>query len=255
MPATTLVASPSSSAARRHDRGPLRAWARTHVVLIVLLVIPFAVFGLPTLFGHALLDGDNFIQNFPQRVLVGRDLDHGMLPLWNPYLFGGTPLLGGFNAGAAYPGTWLMAVLPVFAAWALTFAAVYDLALLGMYLFLRRQGMCRAAATFGAATFAFAGYMTAQMAHVDLIQGAASLPWMLLAVHQLTERHDGAGPAGMWAGIRRVRLFVALLAVAFGLSILSGGVEAAIDSAVLLLIYWGGRLVALGYLRRGELRA
>jgi hypothetical protein len=227
-------------------------WARTHVALVLLLLVPFAVFGLPTLFGHTLLDGDNWIQNFPLRVLAGRDLGHGMLPLWNPYLFSGTPLLAGFNAGAAYPGTWLMAVLPVFAAWALTFAAVYDLALVGMYLFLRRQGICSAAATFGAATFTFAGYMTAQIVHVDLIQGAASLPWMLLAVHGLTERPERHPSTGAWAAIRRVRGLVALLAVALGLSILSGGVEAFIDGTVLLLIYWGGRLVALGYLRRGD---
>ena len=255
-PGTTLVANPSPRPGPQLDRGRRAAgWARTNAALVVLLLVPFAVFGLPILFGHAVLDGDNWIQNFPLRVLVGRDLDQGMLPLWNPYLFSGTPLLAGFNAGAAYPGTWLMAVLPVFTAWALTFAAVYDLALLGMYLFLRRQGICRAAATFGAATFAFAGYMTAQLVHVDLIQGAASLPWMLLAVHGLTERPNGHTAVGTRAGIRRARGFMALLAVALGLSFVSGGVEAFINGTVLLLIYWAGRLVALGYLRRGQWRA
>ena len=208
-PGSAPVTSPLRAVAPRPgDPGEGRArsvaaWARTHAALLVLLAVPFAVFGIPQLFDHALLDGDNFIQNFPLRVLVGRDLDHGMLPLWNPYLFSGTPLLAGFNAAAAYPGTWLMAVLPVFVAWALAFAAVYDLALAGMYLFLRREGLCRAAATFGAATFAFAGYMTAQIVHVDLIEGAAVLPWMLLAVHGLT---GGAGQvgeaAGRWARVR-----------------------------------------------------
>jgi hypothetical protein len=255
-PGTALAASAAPDTMARQDhRRRVTAWARAHAALILLLLVPFAAFGLPVLLGNALLDGDNWIQNFPLRVLVARDLDHGMLPLWNPYLFSGTPLLAGFNAGAAYPGTWLMAVLPVFAAWALTFAAVYDLALLGMYLFFRRQGMCSAAAAFGAATFAFAGYLTAQIVHVDLIQGAASLPWMLLAVHAMTERPEGAAAEGAWRGIVRVRGYVALLAVAFGLSILSGGVEAIIDGAVLLLIYWVGRLVALGYLRRGGLRS
>ena len=90
------------------------------------------------------------------------------------------------------PGSWRCS--PSSSAWALVFAAVYDLALAGMYLFLRREGLCRAAAAFGAATFAFAGYMTAQIVHVDLIQGAAALPWMLLAVHVLTGRADEHGP-------------------------------------------------------------
>ena len=47
---------------------------------------------------------------------------------------------------------------------------------------------------------------------------------------------------------------MALLAVALGLSGLSGGVEAVIDGGVIVLIYWGGRVVALGYLRRRELQ-
>ena len=98
-----------------------------------------------------------------------------MLPLWNPYLFSGTPLLAGSTPPPPTrpPGSWRCcpssspgpSILPL----------AYDVALAGMYLFLRRQGLCRAAAaTFGAATFAFAGYMTAQIVHIDLIQGAAA---------------------------------------------------------------------------------
>ncbi len=223
-------------------------WARAHAALMVLMLVPFVVLASPLLFGNVFLDGDNFIQNFPLRALVGRDLGHGMLPLWNSYLFSGTPLLAGFNAGAVFPATWLMAVMPAFTAWTLSFAAVYDIGLVGMYLFLRRQGICPTAATFGAATFSFAGYMSAQIVHVDLIQGAAWLPWMLLAVHGLTERDDH--PTGARAGIGRARRWVALLAVASGLSALSGGVEAIIDGVVVVLIYWGGRLVTLDYLRR-----
>ena len=83
------------------------------------------------------------------------------------------------------------------------------------------SGLCPTAATFGAATFAFAGYMTAQIVHVDLIEGAAWLPWMLLAVHGLTGRAGQAvsgrrlgrvGPDGPGAGR-------SLLAVALGLSL------------------------------------
>ncbi len=233
------------------------------------LLLPWAVFGIPQLFGMTFLAGDNFIQNFPMRVLVGRDLIHGVLPLWNPYLFSGTPLLGGFNAGAAYPLTWLTAVLPVFTAWTLTLAVAYDVALAGMYVFLRREGVMSTAATFGAATFAFAGYMSAQMVHIDLIEGAAWLPWILVAVHGLTERHDhGAtddatgepGPHDPEAGDRSVarrwtRGWVVLLALSLGLTLLAGAAEAIIDSGVLVVIYWVWRTASAGLLRRGTRRA
>ncbi len=213
-------------------------------------------FGLPQLFGRVFLDGDNFLQNLPMRVLVGRDLLHGDLPLWNPYLFSGTPLLGGFNAGAAYPTTWLVAVLPVFTAWTLNLVLAYDVALAGMYLFLRRQSISSTGALFGAATFAFAGYMTAQIVHIDLIEGAAWLPWTLTAVHALTGP-PGAGrpPAGARAGSTGDRRrWVVLLAVSLGLSVLAGSAEAIIDSGVLVGIYAVGRLVTMGYLERANRR-
>jgi hypothetical protein len=222
--------------------------------MVVLLVTPVLVLGVSQLFGRVFVDGDNLLQNLPLRVLVGNDLRHGVLPLWNPYLFSGTPLLAGFNAGAAYPTTWLMAVLPAFTAWTVGQALVYDVAVVGMYLFLRRQSIGPTAATFGAATFAFAGFMTAQIVHVDLIQGAAWLPWMVMAVHALTDRAelDDRPPRSV---ARHTRGWIAVLAVSAGLSILTGGAESIIDSGVLVAVYLTGRLVTMGYLRREHRRA
>ncbi len=238
----------------------LTIWVRAHPGMAVALVLPLVVFGVPQLFGGTFLTGDNMIQNLPMRALVGWDLDHGIAPLWNPYLFSGTPLLGGFNAGAAYPLTWLTAVLPLFTAWTLTLVVAYDTALAGMYLFLRRQGMATTAATFGAVTFAFAGYMSAQMVHIDLIEGAAWLPWMLVSVHALT---GGRTPArrrieGQDEGRvvrRRRRRWVVVLALSIGLALLAGNAEAVIDSVVLLAVYTIGRLVSSGLLHREARRA
>lgn len=245
-----------TSGTDRSGRQRLLGWVRTHPGLVVLLVAPFVVFGLPQLGGRVFLDGDNFLQNFPLRALVGHDLHHGLLPLWNPYLFSGTPLLGGFNAGAGYPTTWLMAVLPLTTAWTLNMAVAYDLAVVGMYLFLRRQPLGSTAATFGAATFAFAGYMSGQIVHIDLIEGAAWLPWTLLAVHQLTGPvPDEGAAADRSGGPHSVRAWVALLAVTVGLAILTGGAEAIIDSAVLVGIYWVARLITSGRVARTGLRS
>src|SRR5664280_784197 len=187
----TVIGPHGATGGRTDALHRLAGWVRTHPGLVVLLVAPLVVLTVPLFCGRVFLDGDNFLQNFPLRVLVGRYLQHGALSLWNPYLFSGTPLLGGFNAGAAYPTNWLMAVLPPVTAWTINLALVYDVAVGGMYVFLRRQPVDSTAATFGAATFAFAGYMTAQIVHIDIVQGAAWLPWMLVAVHELTG--GGAG--------------------------------------------------------------
>jgi hypothetical protein len=229
---------------------------RTHPVLIAALVLPYLVLGIPQLFGLTYLDGDNLIQNFPMRVLVGQDLIHGSWPLWNPYLFSGTPLLGGFNAGAAYPMTWLMAILPRFTAWTITLAVVYDVALAGMYLFLRRQAISVTAATIGAATFAFGGYMTGQLVHVDLIAGASWLPWIVLSVFELTRSEPPGGLASETTARRRtMRRWALVLAVAVGMTLLAGAAESIIDSGVLVAIYWVSRLITEGHLRSDARRA
>ncbi len=157
-------------------------------------------------------------------------------PSWNPYLFSGTPLLGGFNAGAAYPTTWLMAVLPTFAAWWLNLALAYDVALLGTYLFLRRQSVGVTAATFAAATFAFAGYMTGSDRPHRSHQRRR-----LAALDTDRRPRPHAAPAGRLGPLRPVRSAVAGGPVgrpfgrrASGLTILTGGAEAIIDSASLV---------------------
>ena len=122
-----------------------------------------------------------------------------------------------------------------------------------MYLFLRRQSISSTGALFGAATFAFAGYMTAQIVHIDLIEGAAWMPWTLVAVHALTAGPAATGRRGTARPADASR--AVLLAASLGLSVLTGSAEAIIDSSVLVAIYAVGRLVTMGYLqpdRAGE---
>ncbi|HEX3564983.1 MAG TPA: hypothetical protein VHU17_06390 [Acidimicrobiales bacterium] len=221
----------------RGDRRGITRWVRGHIGLVVLLAAPVVVFGIPLLFGQVFLDGDNFIQNYPLRVLVGQDLIHGHLPLLNPYIFSGTPLLGGFNAGGAYPPTWLFAILPAELAWTLNLIAAYEVAAVGMYLFLRRQTVSAAAASFGAAAFSFGGFFGGQIVHIDLISGTAWLPWMLLGVHGLTES-KGASPSTGPGSVATPRWWWALLlAAATALTILAGAPESVLDAALVVLIY------------------
>lgn len=220
--------------------------------MVVLLVLPVVIFGVPLLYGHLFLTGDDLIQNLPLRTLVGQDLRRGIVPLVDPYIYSGTPLLGGFNAGAAYPATWLFGVLPADVAWFLNLSLVYDVALAGMYLFLRRQSISSTAATVGAGVFAFAGFLSAQVVHIDLVEGASWVPWILLSVHALTNRPD---PSNTWAGtaLPKRRLWVAVLAVSAGLSILAGGPESFIDGGTLAVIYLIYRLIAQGMWKRPNL--
>lgn len=194
---------------------------------MVLVGIPVGVFCIPAATGHLVMGGDDLIQSYPLRILVGEQIRHGHLPLWNPLIWSGTPLLAGFNAGAAFPLTWLFVVLPPQLAWVLTEVATYSLASVGLYAFLRLHSLSRGASVLGASTFAFAGFMSAQIVHIDLVQGAALLPWVLVALRQIATRSSGE-PAWRW---------VVLLGASLGLTVLTGSPQAAIDMVVVGGIY------------------
>ncbi len=146
-------------------------------MMAAFVAVPSAIFGLPAVAGVTWLVSDNLIQNFPLRVLVGIDLRHGHAPVWDPYLWSGSPLLSGFNAGAAYPATWLFSVLPGALAWVVNQALVEIVAAVGMVVLLRVLGRSWTASGLGAVAFSYGGFMAAQSVHIDVIEAGAWLPW------------------------------------------------------------------------------
>jgi hypothetical protein len=212
-----------------HRRGDLLAVA-------ILIALPVIIFGIPALLGHAVLPGDDLTQNFPLRVLAGRQIRGGQLPLHNPYIWGGAPLLAGWNAAAAYPLTFLFAVLPGTAAWTLNMIVTWTVAGLGMFCFLRALRLASLPSALGAVTFAFAGAMPAQVAHLGLVAGLSWVPLQLLSVLRLTETRDAAS---------RLR-WITGLAGTFGLTILAGEPRAIADAGVIVVIYAAWRIIRLG---------
>ncbi|HUY30196.1 MAG TPA: hypothetical protein VMV02_04295 [Acidimicrobiales bacterium] len=245
------------SARRTLDRPDLVALGAL-ALLPILLYVPLA------LAGHALLPGDDLTQNYPLRVLSGELIRSGQLPAWNPYIWSGTPLVAGWNAGALFPGTWLFAVLPGVAAWTLNLVAVGVTSGTGTYLLLRRLGCGPLAGVLGALAFTDTGFMSGQIVHVGLVQGTSLLPWMLLSVEVLAAPARGrvlrarpapAGAAtgtspgeavarGAWPSSLELR-WSALLALSTALTVLAGDPRAVSSSAIAVGLYvlaWCWRL-------------
>ncbi len=214
--------------------------------IFVLLAVPILVFVVPALCGHAVVNSDNQIQNLPLRALAGEDLRHGHLPLWNPYIWSGSPLLGGLNAGALYPFTWLFAFLPVLAAWTVNLVVVYVTAAVGMYALLRQQQLRPFAACLGAASFAFAGSMSAQVVHIGIVQGVSWIPWMLLVEQRLAHQILGRRADAEAEAARSVWRRVTVLGLLGGLVLLTGEPRGMADAAVVIGLAAGWHLVTSG---------
>jgi hypothetical protein len=223
------AADESAAPTSRRRRGDL-------VAVVLLVALPAVIFGVPALLGHAVLTGDDITQNFPLRVLAGREIRAGHLPLYNPYIWSGAPLLAGWNAGAAYPFTWLFAILPGTAAWTVNMIATWAVAGVGMFCFLRALRLASLASFLGALSFAFAGAMSAQVPHFGLVAGMSWVPLQLLGILRLAQGRSAASRLG----------WTAVLATATGLVILAGEPRAIDDSCVIVLIYAAWTVARLG---------
>jgi len=67
---------------------------RARIVTAVTLTLLPLIFFYPAVMGKITLGpGDAWTQNLGIRILIGEMIRNGQLPLWNPYIFCGMPLL------------------------------------------------------------------------------------------------------------------------------------------------------------------
>ena len=144
--------------------------------------------------------GDTFLYFYPYWDVASEALRNGRLPLWNPDLFMGAPLLANSQVGVFYIPNWLTWL------WHSAFTTPYKvsgqimlhivIAGCGAYLAGRRvMRLGFGGAMVTAVIFAFGGYLTAQVEHVNQLQGLAWLPYFLVVLAEQPKRR-GAEPQG-----------------------------------------------------------
>jgi hypothetical protein len=161
----------------------------------------------------------------PWQVVAREQVRHGQLPLWNPYEYGGQPLLGNMQSALVFPLTWLALLFsPDSAAGAIAVAKLV-LAGLGAFGLAREAGVRH----WGGALLAGIVYMLSAPLVVSLQWSIGTVyalyPWVLLATLRLAARPGQAPVAGV--------------ALAVTLTIAAGHPEtalASVSSAGVLLI-------------------
>jgi len=229
--ATSVGEAPAPASENVPEPGSLRTFTRADWKAAGLLSgVPALVFTLAAAIGYPLITGDNLVQNYPLEYFSGQAIRNGHLPLFDAFLWSGTPLLGGTNAHALLPLTLLFAVLPPLAAWVVGQIFVIAAAAIGCQLFLRRTGCGSLAAALGGASFGLGGFLSSQNVHIDFVAAAAALPWALIALHGLATRSPSS----------RVRHCLLLVAVAAWIC-LTGSPDIVID----VIVGCGGYFVHL----------
>lgn len=198
--------------------------------LLGLLVVPAVLlFFAKMVFTNLILArGDTFLYFYPYWQAAARALfEEGRIPLWNDSLFMGTPFLANSQVGLFYPLNWpLWALLPTPYAMSASVVLHVLIAAEGTYLAARRcLALPRPESLLAALLFALGGYLTAQVEHINQLQGLAWLPWYFALL--------GEG----WV-IRPERLRVMLvLSVLMALQLTAGHTQTLFITAVGVLVW------------------
>lgn len=156
--------------------------SRDAYAALAVSLAPVLYFLPAVLKGSVLCPDDGTIFNTPLRVAAADIMLGGSLPLWNPYIFGGMPLLASAQAGVLFPPNWFYLAFAPQAATNLMVVSSYVVAALGAYLYARRAGASPAGAVVTSLAWQWGGFLVGQIGHINVVQTGAVLPWVLWAL-------------------------------------------------------------------------
>jgi uncharacterized membrane protein YfhO len=170
---------------RKHSKDPR----------ILVILAPIALMAPVWATGKALYWGTPSTQFIPWWHQAFQTLREGQLPLWNPLLGMGAPLLANYQSALLYPPNWIYFLLAQIGglpwmAWGMApmIAAHLAWAGLGTLLLIRRLGMGVLAQSIGGLAFGLSGYLVARAHFLSINAAVAWLPWILLAAYNLVQK-------------------------------------------------------------------
>src|SRR5882724_1300215 len=206
------------------------------VAAIAVALAPVLYFLPALLQSKVLCPDDDLLQNVPFRVAAAHLMRSGYLPLWNPYIFSGMPLLATAQVGILYPLNWSYLVFSPAAATNLMVVATYMVAGLGAYLYARRIGASVAGAAITSLAWQFSGAAIGQISHINIIQTSAILPWVLWSL-------EGYAAKGTF---KRGALISVIVAVQF----FAGHQQTFVNALLLVTVY----VIVMAIVNRESLR-
>ena len=153
--------------------------------LSIIIIAPLILFAPIYLTGKALFWGTPATQFMPWREFAWEVLKTGHIPLWNPLVGMGAPLIANYQSALFYPPNWSQFIFYEIwgrggLAWvqAPLVAAHLAWAGLGMAYFARRLGMNRLSQVVAGLAFGLSGYLVARSGFLIINATVAWLPWI-----------------------------------------------------------------------------
>lgn len=181
---------------------------------------------------RVLASGDILHYFYPYRDYAAASLRAGRIPFWNPYIFMGAPFLANPQAAALYPLHWPLSWLPVTRQLYWSGAIHAWILALGGCALMRRWGAGWLAAVGAGLVLAGSGFYGGLLGHINQMNGAAWLPWLLWALEgrwtaeerakRNEEREGETGPSRLPSHFRRFAALLLPFALFVALTLLAG---------------------------------
>jgi hypothetical protein len=171
--------------------------------MAVILLPALVIFWQIVFAGRVLFWGAPLLQFVPWYEAVRGAVQSGELPLWNPLVGAGAPLLANYQSAAFYPPNWLHLVLDPARSTSLLMIIHVLWAGLGMWLYAKMIGLHPVARLVSALSFALSGYLVSRLGFPSIGSTFPWAPWLLLATERLLGRPGlrGAGFLGLVLGL------------------------------------------------------
>lgn len=175
--------------------------------IIFLLLMPTVFFAKIIFSGETLYGSDFLFYFYPvKRFVHDYFLTNGALPLWNPYLFSGTPFIADIQAAMFYPLGFLYYFIPTETAYLYTTVLHCIVGAIFMYMFMRSLRASKWGAFLSGFIFIFNGYFMAHLyaGHLSFVQTYVWIPLIFLFLVRLTQSayFKYAVSAGLILGIQ-----------------------------------------------------
>lgn len=165
---------------------------------------------------------------YPWRILGMEILKSGHLPLWDPTILLGTPLLANFQAALLNPFNILFLIFPAPIAWSIEVVLQPFLLALATFVYLRHLGLQKIAATAGALAFAFSGFSIVWMEYNTIVFTLIYFPLSLFFIDKIIQSSKP--------------LYVFLLGLTIAFQLLSGYPQISIYTVIFASFYLFFRL-------------
>lgn len=117
---------------------------------------------------------------FPMQTFAVNLMRSGHLPLWNPLILTGSPLLANFQSAPFAPTEFVYFIFDILTAWSVQIILQHVLAIVFTYILLRHWKASRVASLFGGLVFAFSGFNLIWSQWNGHTLAAAFIPLILL---------------------------------------------------------------------------